>query len=178
MTDGGVAVELGCGHGSTPLMHAICAAQGRRLISYDDGSHWLGEMAFLAGPDHEFRQVHAKDAGDDGKQGLGDWGALDLDKEAPEASLVFLDHGSIKGRGVSLQKLARLPHHPLVLVHDAGAGGVELYELAPGLALFLFKYAYTTYWPHTVICSHAPLDWAAALTGGPHRYHNQQWVKV
>lgn len=43
-TDGPI-IEFGCGNGSTPLLHAICKATNRLLISIDDDEVWVKQFA-------------------------------------------------------------------------------------------------------------------------------------
>ncbi len=43
-TDGPI-IEFGCGNGSTPLLHAICRATNRLLISIDDDEDWVKQFA-------------------------------------------------------------------------------------------------------------------------------------
>jgi len=38
-------LELGVGHFSTPVLHALCGATGRHLISVEENDHWFGLFA-------------------------------------------------------------------------------------------------------------------------------------
>lgn len=50
----GLALEFGCGHNSTKLMHRFCAEHDRPLISFEDEWEWLDKFIHLATPQHEF----------------------------------------------------------------------------------------------------------------------------
>jgi len=41
MNSSGPVLELGCGEGSTPLLHELCEQQGRRLITIDNNREWF-----------------------------------------------------------------------------------------------------------------------------------------
>ena len=55
----GLALEFGCGHNSTELMHRVCEKQNRHLISFEDSKEWLDKFRHLVTPWHEF--VFVKD---------------------------------------------------------------------------------------------------------------------
>jgi hypothetical protein len=56
-TDGPV-LELGCGTGSTPQLHAICALSQRKLVSTDTSLEWLTKFSrALTTSWHEFIYV-------------------------------------------------------------------------------------------------------------------------
>lgn len=40
----GPVLELGCGDGSTPLLHYMCAGTGRYLLTADTNSEWLSKF--------------------------------------------------------------------------------------------------------------------------------------
>lgn len=48
----GPILELGCGEGSTLLLHRICEAQGRRLLTIDNDASWLSKYRFLESDFH------------------------------------------------------------------------------------------------------------------------------
>jgi len=49
----GPVLELGCGHYSTRLLHALCGAMGRQLLTVDVNLKWLARFADLRAPLHE-----------------------------------------------------------------------------------------------------------------------------
>ena len=50
----GTVIEIGCGHYSTPILHHICKAAGRLLVSCDHDQKWLDEFRYLEGDNHHF----------------------------------------------------------------------------------------------------------------------------
>ena len=53
----GDVVEFGMGHYSTPLLHELCGAMGRRLVSLDTDAGWVQSFAHLAAPWHRLIAV-------------------------------------------------------------------------------------------------------------------------
>lgn len=51
----GAVVEIGCGYGSTPLLHELCKKDERRLLTLDDNEEWLDHFSQQYATDwHEF----------------------------------------------------------------------------------------------------------------------------
>ena len=51
----GPVLELGAGQWSTPVLHAMCAAGGRKLVTAEEDAAWRMKLAGdLAGEGHEF----------------------------------------------------------------------------------------------------------------------------
>jgi len=50
----GTVIELGCGHFSTPILHHICKAANRLLVSCDHDRKWIDEFRYLEGDNHCF----------------------------------------------------------------------------------------------------------------------------
>ncbi len=108
----GDVVEFGIGHYSTPMLHALCEAMGRRLVSLDTDAAWVASFAHLAAPWHEFAVVASWDDADGGAGGdvlrrvYGQgWGVALVDQH-PEAARVQVAR-RVKGRA------------ELVVMHDA-----------------------------------------------------------
>lgn len=51
----GSVLEFGCGDYSTPLLHAICTAQNRFLLSAESNEAWLRNFLDLATDNHLFK---------------------------------------------------------------------------------------------------------------------------
>lgn len=49
----GPVLELGVGHFSTPILHALCGALGRRLVSVEADAAWADQFEKLRGPMHD-----------------------------------------------------------------------------------------------------------------------------
>lgn len=53
----GAILECGVGDWSTPLLHAYCAAGGRRLVSLDEDRQWVERFAPMRSSSHEVSAV-------------------------------------------------------------------------------------------------------------------------
>lgn len=53
----GPVLEFGIGYGSTPLLHAMCQVQGRRLTSFDNNLQWVEEFKSLECDGHSLHWV-------------------------------------------------------------------------------------------------------------------------
>jgi hypothetical protein len=74
-TDGPV-LELGSGLFSTPLLHWLCAENGRKLVTYEEHPQWYKIARRFTAKNHSVRLVT-------------DWDKLDLGNNW---SVVFIDH--------------------------------------------------------------------------------------
>lgn len=88
--DMGDVLELGCGLGSTVLLHGLCDLQGRCLCSLDIEDTWLRIFRRYKTPWHTFRKVNNWRNLPEYKQ---DWG------------LVFVDQSPITDRGPTIKML-------------------------------------------------------------------------
>lgn len=74
----GAVLELGCGWYSTPILHEICIAYGRPLVSHDNDPVWLNAISpNYKHPLHSFGKLDRVAWAEDDRH----WG------------LVFVDHG-------------------------------------------------------------------------------------
>jgi predicted O-methyltransferase YrrM len=103
----GPVLELGAGHYSTPLMHALCA--GRELVTMETDARWLAPFMGLRS------RFHALTTSDDELLSR-EWG------------VVFVDCAPAALRGRLLKKLT---HCGVVVMHDAEAGHYGLAEALP-----------------------------------------------
>jgi hypothetical protein len=105
MATTGIILELGSGWYSTPILHEIAAAQGRRLITVDNDPAWLSQFSALQDHNHTLIRVDNWDQFDpNGKYGL-----------------VFVDHAPGERRPIEMARLA--PMTDLFVVHDTEAAG-------------------------------------------------------
>ncbi len=52
----GPVLEIGIGHFSTPILHAVCKSLGRELVSVEDDPQWVAKFADeYENASHEFR---------------------------------------------------------------------------------------------------------------------------
>ena len=113
----GDVLEIGAGTFSTPLLHAICAAMGRRLVTVDNDAGWIDKFGSLASGTHS---LHA----------VASWtDALPL--FASSWGVAFVDHAPIERRIVDIEFLSR--RCDALVVHDSeDPDGVAVSEEAIG----------------------------------------------
>lgn len=168
----GPVMELGMGWGSTPLLHAVCAMQGKHLYSMDGDINWVREMMRAVGepelrpglnslvtgyfpPEHQFRHVEP-----------GRWCEWVTAAARWSWGVVFIDcaPGEIrKDLALALKSSAKF-----IILHDAlqdpphGAGNYRYESIIPQ---FKYHEFYTVLKPATLILS----DYEPFLLGPPER---------
>jgi hypothetical protein len=115
----GPVLELGCGEGSSHLLHALCARDGRRLLTLDNDRGWLEPTAArLAADFHEFGLVE-------------DWNRALLSRQICNTAwgVVFIDGKPWESRTLAVHLFKHTA--TFVVVHDVdyfphtGSWGVE-----------------------------------------------------
>lgn len=138
----GPVLELGCGDGSTPMLHEMCRPTKRPLLTVEHDAGWLNKFhARLATPWHRFELISSLGWASRLFQAEADWG------------VVFVDHGNGNQRVDSLLQFSGVPYPVWVVVHDAGPGGINHYHLGPGVQAYRYCWAWSDYWPHTIVLS-------------------------
>lgn len=137
----GPVLELGSGFGSTLLLHGLCGAMGRQLVTLDTDGEWLNKFINLSRSWHRFKEV-------DSFVGLPElkerWG------------LAFVDHGISLQRGVSVVELSGSTD--IIVCHDSCH--FFLYGYEPVLSSFKYRYNFK---PHN-IGSDSPMTTAVSET--------------
>lgn len=114
----GPVLELGCGEGSTPMLHAT----GRAIVSIDNNQEWLLKYSTtLATTHHEF--FHDQDPG---KSTL--WG-----ENGERYGVVFVDHAPGETRKAAVERARNIAD--FCVIHDAEDVGYQIWE-----TLESFKY--------------------------------------
>ena len=52
-------IEFGMGHYSTPMLHDLCAAAGRQLVSLDTDESWVDRFRWLGSASHRIIHVES-----------------------------------------------------------------------------------------------------------------------
>lgn len=96
----GPVLELGSGSYSTPLLHAVCAAMGRRLVTLDGDAGWLARFEAFRSEKHRLEAV------------------VDWDATIPVETwaVVFVDHAPAWRRVHEIERLREATE--LMVVHD------------------------------------------------------------
>jgi len=115
MKTSGPVLELGCGHGSTHLLHAYCEKANRPLLTVENDYDWMSKFLHYQTKDHQFMSVGKAIDHEDGSP----WNIF-LDSKIAQSTrwgLVFIDQSPWNGRTRSIQKLK--DNGDILLVHDA-----------------------------------------------------------
>lgn len=89
----GPVLELGCGDGSTELLHKYCKKHNRELISVESDYDWMSRyIEKFSSTDHKFRYTN-------------DWATISDEMSEKHWGLVFIDQNSWDGRAYSFKKL-------------------------------------------------------------------------
>jgi len=137
-TSSSPVLELGCGDGSTLLLHEMCRGV-RTLVSADTDESWLNRFSFLRRPWHKFHLVQ-------------DWSSFS-EIEQHDWSVALVDHAPGERR---VEEIARLRDRcEFVVVHDTekdlGVGTDYGYE--PVFDTFKYITEYRLFRPYTVVVS-------------------------
>jgi len=165
----GPVLELGCGHYSTRLLHALCGAMGRQLLTVDVNLKWLARFADLRAPLHEI--VHTDVISQFvGCRHFGRHPATGDLYEFPEGgrwSVVFEDSGIAQRRPDNL--IALRGKADLFILNNTepdpqGRGPTRpVYELHR-LPDFRYRWDYKRYPVWTSVLSDSPIpDWLERL---------------
>lgn len=127
----GPVLELGCGHFSTPMLHLMCAAQKRRLYTFETDQEWLDEFLTYESPLHSFQHVP-----------LDEWPEVNQ-IDAIEWGVAFVDH---KPGEMRVREILRLQGHTKLLVcHDTEPQPWEMDRRGPGLNPWKYRYDFDAY---------------------------------
>lgn len=127
----GAVLELGAGNCSTPVLHAMCAAKFRTLLTVDSDQTWLGRFQSLECSWHTLRHQP-------------DWNIADLTETF--WSVVLIDHAPEEQRHVDLARFSDCAFY--LVVHDTNFVN---YEAA--LSRFQYRTDYKRLSPHTAVVS-------------------------
>jgi predicted O-methyltransferase YrrM len=142
-TDGPI-LEVGTGVFSTPLLHWMCFAKKRKLISVERHKHYLEFAAKFKTDWHDVLCV--KD--------------LKEDTFKEHFSVVFIDHSPKKPRTRGDDALLFKDKADYVIIHDAGENGHKKYGYDQLYSQFKYRYDWNGCWPSTTVLSNTKdLSW-------------------
>ena len=98
MARSGPVLELGAGEFSTAMLHAMCAATNRRLVTIDHDPNWVARFAAYRSENHRVETMSWDDIPDER------W------------AVVFIDHAPAERRRIDIEKLR--DRCELMVVHD------------------------------------------------------------
>jgi len=139
----GPVLELGAGLGSTPMLHGLCGAQERKLVTLESDENWFNQFTKYGRSWHIFRFVTD---------------FTDLPEYKEEWGVAFVDHGIAHQRCVSVEALS---HTPILVVHDTCHP--RLYGYEPVLDTFKYRWDWRIILPQTTVVSNS-IDVAGLFT--------------
>lgn len=128
----GAVLEIGCGHGSTQILHELC--KGRRLVTLETDKEWLSQFECLASETHEFYTAD-------------DYEAFDDLIRSERWDVVFVDHAPAERRNHEILKVLNAM---FVVVHDTHD---PAYGYDATFPKFRNHYQYTKEIPYTSVLS-------------------------
>jgi predicted O-methyltransferase YrrM len=128
----GAVLEIGCGHGSTQILHDLC--KGRRLVTLETDKEWLAEFDHLATDEHEIYSAESYEA-------------FDKLIRSERWDVVFIDHAPGERRNDEIMKVLNAM---FVVVHDTHDPAYEYEKTFPN---FAYQYQYTKEIPYTSVLS-------------------------
>lgn len=136
----GPVLELGVGHCSTPLLHALCHATKRPLLSLESNVVWRDQFGGLETAEHEIRLLDGW-SGWESAYAEQDWG------------LVFVDESPSEHRA---EVLAKVAGSTVAVVHDAERKDGGLMGAIRAFPHHFF-YKPRARQPWSAVCSRSPL---------------------
>ena len=131
----GDVLELGLGVSSTPVLHALCQIQGRRLVTIENNREWFSIGERYASDFHQVLYVP-------------EW--ADAPIERPW-SVALVDHSPDERRRIELERLA--PHADILIAHDANKRYWKQYGYDRVFPTFAHRVIYDRDDPATAILS-------------------------
>lgn len=141
----GEIIEMGTGHGSTPLLHEYCTKNKRVLHSYETEKDWISKFEGTANELHTFT--------------LLDRLAWDVCSDMhPSPSVVFIDHAPGERRKEDILRFKDSAE--IIVVHDTEPTGAGDYQVRQHFQKFKYCVEVLSNW-------HDPREagaWATALS--------------
>ncbi len=139
----GPVLELGCGDGSTPVLHDACTGAGRLLVTVDSDWEWLQKF------EHMRCDLHLTQLKDD----PADTGWLN-GVEPEEWGVVFVDHSPGRSRRRAVERARKIAEY--IVVHDTEELGYGLEDL---LSSFKYRKDFRRSRPWTTVVSDRRSVW-------------------
>jgi hypothetical protein len=143
----GPVLELGAGDWSTVMLHYMCEAQHRLLVTAESDADWLSKYHGLATSRHHLHHVPQEE-----------WHTYPVAPPSGEPArwgVVFVDCYPSKARGPLIERVR--PYADLIVAHDTEMPEVNGYE--PVLSSFAHRADFKLVTPWTTIVSDVAPIW-------------------
>lgn len=141
----GEIIEMGTGHGSTPLLHEYATRYKRFLESYETEKTWLSEFETLENQYHSFTLV-CRECWDS------------CSNMHPNPSVVFIDHAPGERRKEDILKFKDSAE--IIVIHDTEPTGAGDYQVRQHFGKFKYVVEVMSNAPNP----HEAGAWATALS--------------
>lgn len=118
----GAVLELGMGHGSTPLLNEYATKNRRELYSFDYNEEWRSKFDNLINKNHASYLVK-------------DWN--EVYKNFKDASVIFIDQSPGEERKETIKAYQHTKG--ILVIHDTEPTGAGDYQVRPLFPLFKYK---------------------------------------
>ncbi len=131
----GDVCEVGSGLFSTPILHALCKAMGRNLVTYENNDTWFTFAKYFQSRLHRIRKIES-------------WDNMDFKRHW---GVVFLDHAPANRRPQDMINFKDTADY--IVMHDTTPKEDSKYGYSKAWKHFKYRYDWTAYTPHTSIVS-------------------------
>jgi hypothetical protein len=141
----GPVLELGCGNYSTPILHEMCKAMGRQLVSVESDYEWLNKFIAFRSENHLLCLC--------GERG-NEWRFFISEEKTLTGmhwGLVFVDNDPVGQRKFDIEQLRGNTDY--FVIHDTEPEVEHIYGFADILKTFKYRKDYTLLTPHTTVVS-------------------------
>lgn len=111
-TKSGEVIEMGCGHGSTPILHDYCEKNKRDLWSYEEKESWYNKFTDLNGKFHCLNFIT-------------DWDVVSNNHSKPD--VVFIDHAPGERRKEDIVRFK--DKAKIIVIHDTEPAADHGYQM-------------------------------------------------
>jgi len=136
----GAVLELGTGLFSSPVLHELCAEQGRELVSYEDNKKYYDLAITRQSELHPVNFIASYDLADIKRE----WG------------VVLIDHHPPQRRVTDIIRVANCADY--IVCHDAEPRNDHVYRYSTVSALFKYNWTYDKFKTHTTVFSNR-MEW-------------------
>ena len=131
----GAVLELGVGVFSTPVLHWLCAIQGRKIVTIDNDWDW-----YQWGTQYQ--------SADDRMLFVEDWAEAPIERDWDVA---LIDHSPDLRRAIEIERLAGYALY--IVCHDANGRYHKQYGYDRVFPMFKYMTVYNKVNPHTAVLS-------------------------
>ena len=150
----GEIVEMGTGHGSTPLLHEYATERKRMLHSYETEKEWIEKFTPSANEFHTFHLLERSG-----------WDICSKENVSP--SVVFIDHAPGERRKEDILKFKDKAE--IIVIHDTEPTGAGDYQVRQHFGKFKYCVEVLSNW-------HDPREAGAWATAVSDKIDITKWI--